>query len=222
MYAWPIVAGLACRLNVLLLAVIAGASCRTAGVDAAPPMVQPGAPGQASRTIAAEQAVDLSRVQHTAADVRFMQGMIHHHAQALDMTALLYPRTSREEMKLLARRIDISQADEIKMMQAWLTDRGEDAPDEHAHHVPGAPLMPGMLTADEMARLAAANGDEFDRLFLDFMIKHHAGAIAMVDELFASPGAGQESYIFAFASDVVADQRAEIERMAAMLRELQK
>jgi uncharacterized protein (DUF305 family) len=125
-------------------------------------------------------------------------------------------------MKLLARRIDLSQVDEINMMRRWLQDRGQEVPGEHAHHAPGAPLMPGMLSPEEMARLAASTGPEFDRLFLEGMIKHHHGAIVMVDQLFASPGAGQESDIYAFASDVVADQSAEIDRMSAMLRELGK
>ena len=201
----------------------AGASCRTAGVDpggveSGPRIVQPGAPGQPSRVIAADKAVDLSRVQHTPADVRFMQGMIGHHAQALEMTDLLRTRTSSEDMKLLARRIEVSQADEIKMMQEWLKARGQAVPDAHAHHAHGATLMPGMLTAEEMTRLAAAKGAEFDRLFLEFMIKHHEGALTMVTELFATPGAGQESEIFAFASDVDADQRMEIDRMRGMLR----
>jgi uncharacterized protein (DUF305 family) len=148
--------------------------------------------------------------------------MIGHHAQAVEMSALVPTRTSLEEMRLLAQRIAISQADEIKMMQEWLRSRGESAPDEHAHHAHGATLMPGMLTPEEMRRLADAAGAEFDRLFLEFMIKHHAGALVMVNELMAQPGAGQESDIFAFASDVDADQRMEIDRMGAMLKELQR
>jgi len=151
-----------------------------------------------------------------------MQGMIGHHAQALEMTALLATRTASENMRKLAQRIDVSQADEIKMMQEWLTGRRQAVPSEHAHHAQGAKLMPGMLTPEEMGRLAEAKGAEFDRLFLEYMIKHHAGALAMVQELFATPGAGQESEIFAFASDVDADQRMEIDRMGGMLRELQK
>ena len=151
-----------------------------------------------------------------------MQGMIGHHAQALEMCALLKSRTSRDDMRLLAQRIEISQADEIRMMQEWLRARGAEVPDEHAHHAHGAALMPGMLTPDEMRRLAAASGAEFDRLFLEFMIKHHAGALTMVNDLFSQPGAGQESEIFAFASDVDADQRMEIDRMGAMLKEREK
>jgi uncharacterized protein (DUF305 family) len=206
----------------LLLIGLVCASCRTAGANAGSQIIQPGAPGETSRVIDAEEATDLSKVQHTPADVRFMQGMIGHHAQALEMAALLPSRTSREEMKLLAKRIEVSQADEIKMMQEWLKSRGQEAPSEHAHHAHGATLMPGMLTPEEMARLSAASGVEFDRLFLEFMMKHHEGALTMVQELFSTPGAGQEPDIFAFASDVDADQRMEIERMGAMLKELQK
>jgi uncharacterized protein (DUF305 family) len=172
--------------------------------------------------ITSERAADLSHVQHTPADVRFMQGMIGHHAQAIEMTDLLETRTARDDMRLLGRRIALSQADEIAMMRQWLAARGQQPPDAHAHHAPGAPLMPGMLTAEEMARLAAARGSDFDRLFLEYMIKHHDGALAMVHDLFATPGAGQEADIFAFASDVDADQRMEIDRMGAMLKELQR
>jgi uncharacterized protein (DUF305 family) len=201
---------------VILLLAGAGA-CRTAQVAGSPQIVQPGAPGQSTQVISAEKATDLSRVQFTAADVRFMQGMIGHHAQALDMAALLPERTRRDDMRLLAKRIDVSQADEIQMMRHWLEARGQQVPGPHAHHAPGAPLMPGMLTADEMSRLADARADAFDRLFLELMIKHHEGALTMVKELYSSAGAGQESEIYAFASDVDADQRMEIDRMRGML-----
>jgi uncharacterized protein (DUF305 family) len=205
---------------VVLACLAAGCGATTAGPR--PPIVQPGAPGQSSRVVTVDSAVDLSRVQHTAADVRFMQGMIGHHAQAVEMTALLTSRTTSADMRLLARRIEVSQADEITMMQRWLEARGQDVPEAHAHHMAGATLMPGMLTQPEMDRLAGAKGAEFDRLFLEGMIKHHEGALAMVKELFATPGAGQESEIFAFASDVDADQRMEIDRMRGMLKERQK
>jgi uncharacterized protein (DUF305 family) len=148
-----------------------------------------------------------------------MQGMIGHHSQALEMTALLQSRTTSEQMRRLALRIEVSQADEIKMMKSWLDSRGVSAPDAHAQHMHGATLMPGMLTADEMTRLAGSRGPAFDRLFLESMIKHHEGALVMVKELFSTPGAGQESAIFAFASEVDADQRMEINRMRAMLEE---
>jgi len=167
--------------------------------------------------ITATRAVDLSRVQHTAADVRFMQGMIGHHAQALEMTALVPARSSREDMQMLALRIKLSQEDEIKMIEDWLEVRGDEVPGVHDHHGSDGTLMPGMLTAKEMNDLREATGVVFDRLFLEYMIKHHEGALIMVDELLSTAGAGQETVIAAFASDVVADQRAEMDRMTAML-----
>ena len=209
------------RVAAGILLVTAVAACRT-GAGSSPAIIQPGAPGQAGRVIPAAEATDLSKVQATPADVKFMQGMIGHHQQAIEMVDLLNTRSASPEMKKLGMRISVSQVDEIRMMQDWLKARNAPLPDPHAHHQPGAHLMPGMLTADEMARLGAAKGAEFDRLFLEGMIKHHGGALIMVDELFASPGAAQESGIYAFASDVVADQRMEMDRMAAMLRELQK
>lgn len=194
----------------------------TAGAErqSPPVVVQPGAPGQPSKIVSADAVAKGPRPGITAGDVRFMQGMIGHHAQALEMTKLLETRTDSADMRKLAKRIDVSQADEIQMMEEWLKARGQALPDPHAHHAHGATLMPGMLTSEEMARLAAARGVAFDRLFLEFMIKHHEGALAMVRELFSTPGAGQESEIYAFASDVDADQRMEIERMRAMLKEL--
>ena len=184
--------------------------------------MQPGAPGEPSRVITADMAVDLSGVQHTAADVRFMQGMIGHHAQALDMTALVPTRTSREGIGLLALRITLSQEDEISMMEDWLEVRGEEVPGLHEHDEPGAMLMPGMLTAAEMSRLQDATGVAFDRLFLESMIQHHEGALIMVDGLYATDGAGQESVISAFAADVVADQRAEMDRMTGLPNTMRK
>jgi uncharacterized protein (DUF305 family) len=210
------------RAVVLVGALVCGASCRSMPSEPDVPIVQPGAPGEPGRVISAQQAADLSEIRHTAADVRFMQGMIGHHLQALEMVALLPTRTANEGMRLLGKRIEISQADEIQMMREWLTARGEPLPDPHAHHAPNAALMPGMLTPNEMQRLAASTGNEFDRLFLELMIKHHEGALIMVDELFSSAGAGQQSDIFAFASDVDVDQRIEIDRMSALLKELQK
>jgi uncharacterized protein (DUF305 family) len=208
----------ATRALILGVAAATGvASCRTADGEGAP-IVQPGAPGQPARVISAEKAADLAQVRHTDADVKFMRQMIGHHAQALEMTALLPSRTSSEDMRKLASRIEISQADEIRMMQVWLKRFGQALPDPHAHHAPGAALMPGMLTSEEMARLAALKGPEFDHLFLELMIKHHEGALTMVEDLFNSAGAGQEPDIFAFASDVDADQRMEIDRMLIMLK----
>lgn len=196
-------------------------SAAPATQTAAPPIVQPGAPGQPSQTIDAARAVDLSKVGVTTADVEFMQGMIGHHAQAVEMVDLLKTRAGRPEMRALGQRIELSQVDEIKMMQEWLTGHGQSAPEQHAHHGEHV-MMPGMLMPEQMARLAAARGPEFDRLFLEGMIAHHQGAITMVDELMKKPGAAQESAIYSFVSDVVADQSAEIERMGAMLREFTK
>ena len=180
------------------------------------PLLQGGAPGEASRNITVEEATDLSGIQHTAADAEFMQGMIGHHAQALEMTALLYERSTWQDIRMLAQRIDVSQADEIKMMQDWLKVRAAEIPSIDTHHAHGAVLMPGMLTPDQMAELAAGTGAEIDRLFLEYMIMHHQGAVVMVEALFASPGAAQESQIFSFASDVIADQSMEITRMRRM------
>jgi uncharacterized protein (DUF305 family) len=214
-----------------LLSLAAVSGCKTTGTGSSQaPIVQPGAPGQSSQTIAPTQAADLSKVQATDADVKFMQGMIHHHAQALDMVALLEKNTNSDDMRKLGERIRISQHDEIGMMQRWLRARGQDAPDPHAMQTPGMVMpdmdhgdmvmMPGMLTRAEMDHLATLKGVEFDRAFLTGMIKHHQGALTMVRDLFATPGAGQESIIFAFASDVEADQQMEIDRMNGMLAAL--
>ena len=187
-----------------------------------PTLVQPGRPGEESKTVAPETSVRNAALPHTPADTKFMQGMIGHHAQALEMAALVYTNSQSEEMKLLAKRIEVSQIDEINMMKEWLTARGETLPDEHAHHAGDHALMSGMLTQAEMKALAAAKGVEFDRLFLIGMIKHHQGAVTMVKELFATPKAGQDAEIFAFASDVDADQSMEIDRMSAMLAALKE
>jgi uncharacterized protein (DUF305 family) len=200
---------------------LAGAACRSVA-DARPQIVQPGAPGGASRVIDVTQATDLSQVQFSDADTRFMQGMIGHHSQAVEMVALIPDRTGSDTMKLLGKRIDVSQSDEINLMRTWLADRGLPPPDPHAHHMHGAMLMPGMLSPEEMERLSQAKGAEFDRLFLEGMIKHHRGALTMVEELFASPGAAQDSEIYAFATDVDTDQRMEIDRMGSMLQEITK
>ena len=214
-------AALLCLATVAVAVVVVGASCRTAQVAStppiAPPIVQPGAPGQPSQIITAVKAADLSQVEYIGADIKFMQGMIGHHAQAVEMVAMIPTHTVRTELRLLGQRIDISQTDEIKMMQDWLRARGQQIPGLDAMHMHGATLMPGMLTEDEMTHLGQARNTEFDRLFLEGMIKHHEGALTMVRELFATPGAGQDVAIFSFASDVDADQRMEIDRMGAIL-----
>ncbi|MDQ6827708.1 MAG: DUF305 domain-containing protein [Gemmatimonadota bacterium] len=156
-----------------------------------------------------------------------MQGMIHHHAQAIVMAKWAPAHATRAEVKILAERIVVAQRDEIEFMQRWLRERREAVPDiaaeqEHAGmdmpemHMTGT-LMPGMLTPQQMIALGKANGAEFDRLFLTGMIQHHQGALTMVDKLFGSGGAGQEERIFKFASDVAADQAAEIDRMQTLL-----
>ncbi len=158
---------------------------------------------------------------HTDADVRFIQGMLAHHAQALEMTALVAGRDTRGDVRLLAERIDVSQRSEMARMQRWLQVRGlaADAADaHHGHHGGGGAHagMPGMATPEEMARLAQASGPAFDALFLELMIRHHEGALVMVEELFGSQGGGQASEIYSIASEVDADQRMEIDRMRAM------
>ncbi len=153
-----------------------------------------------------------------AADVLFMREMIPHHRQALEMTALVEERTHRRDLRMLAGRIEVSQTDEIAWMERWLEHSGAPAPaEEHAHHAGHHELMPGMLTPQEMATLAAATGPAFDRLFLEGMIRHHEGALAMVERLLATPGAAQATEVYQIATDIDADQRADISRMRALL-----
>jgi uncharacterized protein (DUF305 family) len=203
----------------LVVALVVGAPVGTPTLAQAPRLVRPGAPGQPTRDISVAEATDTSGIGHRAADTRFMQGMIGHHAQALEMVALVGTRSRSDDLKRLALRIDVSQRDEMQMMREWLERRGEPLPDAHAHHQAHG-RMPGMLTADQMARLASAEGPAFDRLFLEGMIQHHAGALTMVKELLATPAAGQEPEIFDFVSEVEADQSMEIARMRALLKEL--
>lgn len=164
------------------------------------------------------------------ADVAFMQGMIGHHAQALDMSALVGTRAANRQLAQLAERITVSQQDEIAIMRRWLSDRGEAVPaggsshDMHAGHAAPASHtgheMPGMLTPVQMDSLASARGAAFDKLFLQYMIQHHEGALVMVAQLLASPAAARDPMVFQFASDVDTDQRAEIRRMRALLATL--
>ena len=160
----------------------------------------------------------------TEADIRFMQGMIAHHAQAITLAALVPARAEGEGVRLVAERIGRSQGDEIALMERWLGEHGEEIPDPAlGYQLPssaGEPvMMPGMLTPEALAELRAAAGSEFDRLFLVHMIRHHEGALTMVRELFESEGAGEEAVIFEFAVDVDSDQRIEIARMVRMLSE---
>lgn len=185
---------------------------------APPVVVQPGAPGEATKTLPSTTRATLP--PHSPADVRFMQGMIVHHAQAVDMTALIDSHTKNEELRSLGARISRSQSDEIDFMKRWLQTRGEPIsatmPGMHGmdhHHL----LMPGMLTKEQMDALKKARGSEFDRLLLKGMIQHHEGALTMVKELFDTPGAGQDAELFNFATDVDSSQRAEIKVMENML-----
>ncbi len=157
------------------------------------------------------------------ADIAFIQGMIAHHAQAVEMVALVPQRTTRREIQLIAERIDVSQRDEIVWMRNWLADHQIPAAEgqgTHDHAAMGHVRLPGMLSPDAMAALARATGREFERRFLEGMIAHHEGALAMVAALFGSQNAAQRSEIFGFASDVDADQRAEIARMRKVLAAL--
>jgi uncharacterized protein (DUF305 family) len=187
-------------------------------------VVQPGAPGQPTKTLPASTHAALPPISR--ADVEFMQGMIMHHSQAVEMTALIPSHTENKQVRALGAKISSSQADEIRMMQRWLAARGQATSME----MPGMPgmdmsghamaLMPGMLSAEQMDALRKARGEEFDRLFLSGMIQHHGGAVVMVKDLFNNPGAGQDAEIFDFATDVDNSQRAEIRIMQKILEEL--
>jgi len=184
------------------------------------PIVQPGAPGQEARTLSADEAVQLANNRYSDADVSFMQNMIPHHAQAVEMSALVDGRTNSEELIDIAGRIDASQADEIAFMQTWLTERGEALEDPHAHHGMGHSMMAGMATPEQMAELADASGPAFDRLFLELMIAHHEGAVEMVDHLLGQSGSAYDPVLFDFAGDIKNEQEAEISRMGGLLRGL--
>jgi uncharacterized protein (DUF305 family) len=202
-------------------------------------VVQPGAPGKPTKTLPASTTGTLP--QRSQADVEFMQGMIVHHAQAVEMTALIASHTENKDVRSLGARISSSQSDEIKFMQRWLATRGEPI----AAPMPGMPgmkmpetkepdpsqsdsprpnqamaLMPGMLTPEQMEALRKAKGAEFDRLFLTGMIQHHEGALTMVKDLFDTPGAGQDAEVFNFATDADNTQRAEIRIMQSMLQKI--
>ena len=185
-------------------------------------IVQPGAPGKPTKNLSpANAAATPSTLAPTSADVSFMQGMIHHHTQAVEMVDLLRTRGQSPALQSLGERISISQTDEIKSMKQWLEERGKPvaAPHNHAEHGAAMPMMPGMLTAQQMEILAKAKGAEFDRLFLTGMIQHHDGALIMVQELFDTPGAGQDAVLYDFATDIDNTQRAEIDIMRGMLKE---
>mgnify|MGYP001825402188 CR=1 FL=1 len=193
----------------------------TAALAQEAPIVNPGAPGEPSAALSAEQAIGIAGTSYSPDDVRFMQDMIPHHHQALEMAALVTDRTNRPELVDVAGRINASQADEIEFMQQWLGERGEPVPDPTAHHAMHmAHQMAGMATPEQMAELAAASGTAFDRLFLQLMIRHHEGAVTMVDELREQPGSAFDPVLFEFTNDIVNDQSVEIERKNALLVEL--
>ena len=186
-----------------------------------PVVVQPGAPGKPSKTLPSSTRASLP--QPSQADVEFMQGMIMHHSQAVEMTALIPSHTENKDVRSLGARISSSQSDEIKFMKRWLAARGEPV----SMAMPGMSdmdmshqkmdLMPGMLTPEKMEVLRRAKGTEFDHLFLTGMIQHHNGALAMVKDLFDTAGAGQDAELFTFATDADNSQRAEIRIMQSML-----
>ena len=200
-------AGIAWAFLALTLAGAAGASAQSP----APPAIHQTPPG-------------LGSYPYSDADVEFMSGMIPHHAQAVIMGRWAATHGARKDVAILCERIVVGQSDEIASMQQWLRDRGRPVPDatstKHKMTMNGMEhemLMPGMMTDDQMAALDKARGPEFDRLFLEGMIRHHQGAIDMVEALFKSHGAAQDEVIFRFASDVYADQTTEIARMQKML-----
>ena len=194
--------------------------------SAKPVVVQPGPPGAPSKTLPPSTRAFLP--PRSPADVEFMQGMIMHHEQAVEMTAMIPSHTQNKDLRILGARISSSQSDEIKFMKRWLATRGESVPDPMPD-VPGMDmpgmdmshqpisLMPGMLTPEQMEALRKAKGAEFDRLFLVGMIQHHNGALTMVKDLFDTAGAGQDAELFNFATDADNSQRAEIKIMQTML-----
>lgn len=196
-------------------------------------IVQPGAPGQQSKVLS-PSAAEIKPRPPSPADVSFMQGMVMHHSQAVEMTALLRTRSHNKDLLALGERISISQRDEIFYMKQWLEEHGKPVSDEMdmsgmdmshgdmSHMDMGASkLMPGMLSPAQMAALAKAKGPAFDHLFLTGMIQHHTGALTMVQDLLDTPGAGQDNILFDFATDVDNTQRAEIRIMQSMLKEKQ-
>jgi len=198
------------------------------GDSSTPVVVQPGAPGQPTKVLPPSSKAKLPPL--APADVEFMQGMIMHHGQAIEMTALIPSHTENKELRSLGARISRSQDDEIRFMKRWLAARGQSLslpmPDNMAgmshadspqRAMASMPLMPGMLTAQQMEALGKATGAEFDRLFLTGMIQHHNGALTMAKDLFGAAGAGQDAELFGFVTDVDTGQRAEIRIMQSML-----
>jgi uncharacterized protein (DUF305 family) len=201
------------RLHLFLSAAVIAAPVAAQTV----PIVQPGAPGAQPVVLTPEQASKVADTRFVQADLDFMGAMIHHHGQAVEMAALVDKRTTNKELRALADRIAASQQDEMKFMTDWLRVRGAAAPAMSADHMRhGAMAMKGMASPQQMAALAAANGAAFDRLFIDLMIAHHAGAVTMVEELLEKAGAAYDPILFQFVGDVKNEQTAEIKRMEAL------
>lgn len=185
------------------------------------PIVQPGAPGTEARDLSAEEATRIADISYSPDDVRYLQDMIPHHAQALEMTALIEDRTNNEDIVAIGERIDAAQEDEIAFMRGWLRQRGEDVPEmgmDHDTHMTHRAM--GMATADQMAALASAEGLAFDQLFLELMIRHHEGAVRMTRVLLDRSGSAFDPALFEFTADVISTQNAEIDRMAKVLAAL--
>ena len=193
----------------------------TVGMAQDVPIVQPGAPGDPVRELSAEEAIEIAVTRYSPDDITFMQDMIPHHNQAVQMAELVGDRTNRQELVDVAGRIDVSQVDEIDFMQQWLRERGVQAPDPTAHDaMHTSHKMAGMASPEQMSDLAHAEGTAFDRMFLELMITHHEGAVKMVEELLEQPGSAYDPVLFEFTDDVTNDQAAEIERMNALLASL--
>lgn len=203
-----------------------GIFAQSSGHESRPNIVRPGAPGEPTTILPSGTRASLPAV--SAKDIEFMQGMIMHHAQAVEMTDMIAERTNDRDIILLGERIRRSQADEIAFMKRWLAFRGEKplptsgghAGHDHGGHSTSSSksLMPGMLSPEQMRELREAKGQDFDRLFLEGMIQHHEGALMMVKDLFDTAGAGQDAELFNFATDVDSGQRAEITTMQTLLK----
>lgn len=221
----PLAAGLAPVVAALALT---GCTSDGAGPDKAdeafaaarPEVLQPGAPGDSNRTLSPEELDDAAAPEFNEADVAFMQMMVPHHAQAIEMAKLARDRAAHRRVQLLAERIRAAQGPEILMMASWLQERNMQVPSaaedpsewDHSDH--GHNPMLGMLTPDQMERLEGARGTAFDRLFLEGMIQHHRGAVAMAEDAATD---GVDVIVSEVASDVAATQSAEIDRMRELL-----
>ena len=183
-----------------------------------PPIVQPGPPGQPSRVITAEAAADVSKVEYIDADIKFMQGMIGHHAQAIEMVTFIPTHSEPAARWCCSASASTSpRHDEITMMQEWLRVRGQQVPGVNAMHAHGATLMPGMLTEEEMARLAPGERGRVRSPLPRGDDQAPRGRDHDGQGFVRHPGAGQDVSVFSFANDVDIDQRMEIQRMGALL-----